>query len=72
MKLSKTRINVGLVRYADHYHATNPENEKKLVRLGALVGQDLKEIPRAYRKWATQMARTHGYELHFFEKGLGR
>lgn len=73
-KFDPTKIHIGLVRYADHFHPTNETSERRWEELttkavGAKCTVDLNA--QTVKTWK-KIARNFGYELHTFEKGLGR
>lgn len=78
MTLSKTKINIGMVRYAEIYRPTNALSAARLSYLFKKVGFELEDfcespiIKRSTKAQMTKLARSMGYEIHWFEKGLGR
>lgn len=72
--LDPNLIHIGLVRYADHYHPTNEQSVARLHDLADKLHCEFPndEIPRSLKLTMMSIALTHGYQLHFFEKGLGR
>lgn len=75
MKLSKTKINIGMVRYADIYHPTNDVSALRLGKMMEKLGQfgpGTPIIKRSLKSEANKWAAKLGYKIHWFEKGLGR
>lgn len=77
--LNPKLVHIGMIRYADHYHPTNEDSERKLralldeanMHIGSSALSDVR-VARANRKLFAKIASDHGYKMHFFEKGLGR
>lgn len=65
---------IGLIRYADTYHPTNEQSRQRWLDLLTQVDElrFLDRMPRAMARPMAKSARDIGYELIFFEKGLGR
>lgn len=66
---------IGMVRYADHYHPTNEQSEKHIAELAdqlKTLPEVLSQVPRDFKLTFARMAREHGFQVHYFEKGLGR
>ena len=75
-KLNPNLKHIGMIRYADHFH---PSNEISTARFNELVAKIFGQQPpfdlnltRAVMKRYKKVAPYFGYEVHLFEKGLGR
>ncbi len=73
-------VHIGMFRYADQFQPTNKDSQERWIELLHKAGHKCTDsncslergFPRAFRVMVSRMARSQGYELHFFEKGLGR
>lgn len=67
-------IHIGLVRYAGWYHASNEASADRLKQLEEKLHCEFDQgcIPRSIKIHIARLALEHGFQLHFFEKGLGR
>lgn len=74
-KFDPTKKHIGLVRYADHYHATNEKSEQHLRELADMCKTTydvFEKIPRSMKIMFARLAIERGFQVHYFEKGLGR
>jgi hypothetical protein len=65
-------IHIGFVRFGDFYHATNEQSLMRWREFLALTANSTITIPRKHKTVWAMLAKERGFQLHFFEKGLGR
>jgi len=73
-RLNPNRIHIGMVRYADSFHPTNDVSQERLKKLEEKLHCEFENgfVPRSMKVSIARLALENGFEIHWFEKGLGR